>query len=96
MDYCGPRGIPYTVFLSWSEFDQEAALAWQQRQATRCPSCGTYEDEWRSEDGQPIPKPWVASAHLCLGCQQLDGKRRDPAIQQAPDGMSVRLVRPPH
>ncbi len=58
MAYCGPRGIPLSTFLGWSQADQDAALAWQADQAQRCPRCGTHEDE----------DPGEAVKHVCRGC----------------------------
>jgi hypothetical protein len=96
MDYCGPAGIPYSTFLAWPSFDQDAALSWKARQASRCPGCGTVEDEWDPDDrGRPQEHPWVASAHLCHGCMALDVARAAPAMRDAGAGISVRLVRPP-
>jgi hypothetical protein len=47
MAYCGPRGIPLSTFLGWDQADQDAALAWQQYEASRCPKCGTHPEEGR-------------------------------------------------
>jgi hypothetical protein len=42
--YCAPHGIPHSVFLSWSERDQDLALAHDVRAADRCPGCGVPAD----------------------------------------------------
>lgn len=45
------------------------------------------------EDGRPTRRPWRASAHLCMGCQELDSKRSDPKLAAGIPGVSIRLVR---
>jgi len=42
--YCAAHGIPHTQFLSWSERDQDLALAYEVRAADRCPGCGVPAD----------------------------------------------------
>lgn len=46
MRYCGPRGIPLSTFLSWSQDDQDAALSWAGHEAQRCGTCGYHPDEY--------------------------------------------------
>lgn len=65
MAYCGPQGIPLSVFLSWSRQDQEAALAWQQYEARRCGSCGSHPDEGDHH----------VHTDVCPGCVQLQRAR---------------------
>lgn len=62
MAYCGPLGIPLSTFLSWDQADQDAALAWQARQAQRCPSCG-----WHPEEG-----PRHHHVEVCPSCSDRD------------------------
>lgn len=50
MAYCGPRGIPLSVFLTWHQNDQDAALAWQAHESRRYPD-GTHPDDWNEERG---------------------------------------------
>ena len=38
--YCADHGLPHSAFLSWSERDQDLALAHEVRAADRCPGCG--------------------------------------------------------
>ena len=38
--YCATNGVPHSAFLSWSERDQDLALAHEVRAADRCPGCG--------------------------------------------------------
>lgn len=74
MAYCGPRGIPLSVFLSWDDDDQDAALAWQAHEAGRCPSCGTHPDEWTESLGGHRDA-YHGELVICPGCQQLDATR---------------------
>lgn len=70
MAYCGPRGIPHSQFLRWSDADRAAAMAWQQDQAERCPSCRVHpKDTARGQAG------FHAEAVQCLTCRQLDEAR---------------------
>lgn len=71
MDYCGPHGIPHSVFLGrpvrpgdsqWLDTDRELALAWARNKAATCSSCGTRHDEW-AEDRDA----YVAAVHYCRG-----------------------------
>jgi hypothetical protein len=89
MDYCGPRGIPHSEFLSWDIDDQAKALGWMAEQAQRCPGCGTAEWEW-AEDRFA----YVAEDHVCLGCLAKGSaeKRNADATKDNP-GLQVRLVR---
>lgn len=83
MAYCGPRGIPLSVFLSWDQIDQDAALAWAAHESRRCRSCGHHPAEGRPH------------AHLtvCTGCQQLDAARKS-ADAKTP-GAHVRIAHGP-
>jgi hypothetical protein len=38
--YCAEHGLPHSLFLTWSERDQDLALAHNARAADRCPGCG--------------------------------------------------------
>lgn len=80
MGYCGPKGIPLSKFLCWSQADQDAALAWQAHESRRCRSCGHHP-----EDGWP-------HAHLtvCPGCAQSEAVANDKGTKQTP-GAHVRL-----
>ena len=84
---CGPRGIALSAFLGWPQDDQDAALAWQARESSRCGGCGTYEADWDDDR-----RAWVPEVHLCPGCEQLESTRE----KQPPGfhGVHVRLTRP--
>lgn len=84
MDYCGPRGIPRSHFLGgpqeWTDGDRAAALGWLLDQHSRCPNCGTYEDEWRGENKRPkVPPPYVPDTVRCLGCEALQQEQEEVA-----------------
>lgn len=72
MEYCGPRGIPHqSVFLGWSQEDQDAALAWMTWDARRCPLCGTNPADWKDDEGRArIPPPWEWEMDVCYGCRE--------------------------
>lgn len=97
MDYCGPKGIPHSGFLAWSEDDQQKALWWQAREAQRCTGCGTHPDDW-NEDVGGSRDAYVPEERTCPGC-----RARGPAddtltkARQAGEpkhGVRVVLVRP--
>jgi hypothetical protein len=76
MEYCGPQGIPHSVFLSWADSDQDKALAWIAHDRGKCPYCGTFPDEWIGPDGMSLePPPYGVSAVRCYGCVALKDER---------------------
>lgn len=91
MDYCGPRGLPLSQFLSWSEDDQQAALAWQSRDAARCKDCGTHAEDWDPEQGGSRDAYHVVIRE-CQGCVELQRTHDNPQLQQA-RGVHLHLSR---
>lgn len=87
MAYCGPRGIPLSTFLSWSEDDQQAALAWQSHEARRCSGCGTHPDDW-AEDRHAFH----AEAYQCSGCLKLERLKQAPHVVNGEPGLHLRLA----
>lgn len=63
MAYCGPHGIPLSVFLRWDVSDQDAALDWSAYEGRRCKSCGTHPAEWETRES------FHAHPVQCRGCQ---------------------------
>jgi len=91
MDYCGPKGIPLSEFLSWSVDDQDAALSWQQRENRRCPGCGTHPGDWNETEGGSR-YAWHGEILSCPGCaeqqrMQESPQMKDPLLR----GMHVHL-----
>lgn len=85
LDYCVPRGIPHSVFLSWAELDQDKALAYMQRQNERCSDCGTRAEEWRGDRFA-----YVAESFVCPGCEIVEQERNNiPGTQK---GARIRIV----
>ena len=93
MAYCAPAGIPHSTFLSWSEEDQDKAIAWQRLLAFRCASCGTFADEWVDERGMRLdPPPFEPVAHICHGCADREAFAADLREERANvDGVTIRL-----
>ncbi|MGN8245234.1 hypothetical protein ACTHAM_002353 [Cellulomonas soli] len=79
MAYCGPRGIPLSAFLSWSQHDQDAALEWAGYESRRCRGCGSHPDEGARH----------AHVDICDGCVKQEAATR--ASKDEP-GAHVRLV----
>lgn len=82
MAYCGPRGIPYEQWMGitdgWTPFSRGAALAWQAREAQRCPQCGQVEADWLDEEGKELRQvPFAVKTRHCHGCESLHEARAD-------------------
>lgn len=90
MAYCGPRGIPLSTFLNWSQADQDAALQWQADENARCPSCGTHPQDWR-EDREH------SHAHIraCRGCEKKQQLAESNVVANASKGARVILAHGP-
>lgn len=86
MAYCGPRGIPLSVFLEWDAADQDAALAWSSSEAQKCPGCGTHPEDWRDDD-----QAFHAHNIMCPGCARraVAGKADEMKL----DGMLTQMAR---
>jgi hypothetical protein len=108
MAYCGPRGVPFdTGWLSWSDLDRAAALAWLERDSDRCPGCGLHHADIHGE--RPDRLPVRGEYRYCPGCDAKaltvkppDDKRevqhfawapRPAPVHPGPDGASVGDVR---
>lgn len=75
MAYCVPLGIPHSEFLSWSEEDQDKALAYQRAMRELC-SCGTREAEWEEDKFA-----YVSDHRQCPGCELIEMEK-----DNLPDG----------
>lgn len=73
MAYCGPHGIPHSVFLGsdqgWTQDDRDKALAWQELQRQTCRGCGTRAEEWDPAQGGDRTA-YVFDVVVCAGCEQ--------------------------
>ncbi len=87
LDYCVPRGIPHSVFLSWDEMDQDKAIEWLRREARKCPTCRTTREEWERD-----PTAYIGAHDICPGDEILEQER-----ENVPDGAKgVRLYLQPN
>jgi len=77
IDYCAPRGIPYTVFCgrvvgmgepAWTDDDREAVFEWLHEQSQRCSSCGADLSEALAEENS---FGYQAEALWCHGCRAM-------------------------
>lgn len=80
MAYCGPKGIPLSAFLGWSQADQDAALAWSAHESRRCQSCGHHPDEDRPH----------THVNVCSGCRAVDAAGKSEAAKVP--GAHVRIA----
>ena len=64
--YCVPLGLPHSEFLSWSDEDQDKALAFLRVRAETC-ACGTRREEWDNDRFA-----FVAESYTCPGCEVLE------------------------
>jgi len=91
MGYCGPRGIPRSIFCGriavngeplWLPEDFESALDWAAWEANKCPGCGRQRDECFSDDDNgPV---YEGEAQTCWSCQARDLKAQQMAGQPTP------------
>ena len=93
LDYCVPRGIPHSVFLSWSQLDRNKALGWLLRELAACPNCRTRPEEWDPKQGGHR-RAYIPEIRGCEGCIALGRGEDDPALKQS-RGRRVVLVRNP-
>lgn len=95
MAYCGPRGIPLSVFLSWSQADQDAALGWAAHEAKRCRGCGTHPDDWRESAGGDR-HAYHPEIYQCEGCVHLQRTQQSERMQDERErGLQIRLAHGP-
>jgi hypothetical protein len=92
MAYCGPLGIPLSVFLGWPEDDQDAALQWQAREHQKCSGCGTHPSEWNPSEGGSR-QAYRAALEMCPGCATRDTVAQGEQAKQAGPGFRVSLYR---
>lgn len=77
MEYCGPKGIPHSVFLDWDEEDQGKALAHLLHKANQCPRCGQFPEDWIDEEGRlRIPTPKIAQTVACNACSVVQDRQK--------------------
>lgn len=74
------------MFLSWSEDDQDKALAWRKEERLHCPGCGTRRDEWEADRFA-----YVVQDDRCPGCEILAQERRQ-IPEEGSDGVRLYLI----
>ena len=88
MAYCGPKGIPLSTFLAWSEADQDAALQWQSHESRRCTQCGAHPDVLADD-----PAAYVPEVQPCPACALLEQKQDETRKATTRRGLHIRLRR---
>ena len=83
--YCVPLGLAHTKFLSWSEDDQDKALAYVRDRAEVCGGCGTKAKEWAADKFA-----FVAQSTTCLGCEVIEMERDN--VHEDAKGVRIFLV----
>jgi len=58
----------------WTDEDIDAALAWADDEALRCPGCGLHRDETMQPGGEHL---FDAEPVVCHGCAERDRRRGD-------------------
>jgi DNA-directed RNA polymerase subunit RPC12/RpoP len=97
IEYCAEKAIPHSEFLEWSEDDQEKAMVWLTDTKTRCPDCGTREDEWDPKKGGSL-HAYHVSSYICINCKNVEDEYEDARIKEGkrkgslPAGFKVRLI----
>lgn len=82
--YCVPLGIPHSKFLSWSEDDQDKAIAWTLDQQSLCGQCRTRRSDWEENE-----YAYIARVERCPGCEAIEYKQ-DDTQEQAKMGASTK------
>ncbi len=77
-------GIPHSRFLSWSEDDQDKALAFLRDRSSVCSGCGTRQREWEGDRFA-----FVAQSTTCLGCEVIEMERDN--IHEGAKGVRIFL-----
>jgi hypothetical protein len=78
--------------LSWSELDQDKAIAWQNEQRSVCSGCGTRSDEWLDVDGRDVdPPPYEIHTKKCLGCESIEEFKTNREVQENGRGLYIAL-----
>lgn len=99
MDYCAPRGIPHSVFLTWSEDDQDKAIGWTLDQRKKCGQCGSYPDDWMDPETKipHHPPPMFAHSFTCMGCVTIEREAEEArkALKDSPQLAGVRFYLDP-
>lgn len=85
--YCVPLGIPHSGFLSWSEDDQDKALAYQRELRSRCQGCGTREEDWEKDRDA-----YITDVKICPGCARTEAEHDNEIAKEK--GAKVSLL--PH
>lgn len=70
MAYCGPAGVAYSKFMQWDPLSRDLAIAWRQRENTRCGGCGVPYEDWYV-DGEPDEDAYRPEKYVCPGCSKL-------------------------
>ena len=91
MEYCGPRGIPHDVFLTWRKTSRDKALAWLLRHRATHPPCGTRPEEWDPKQGGSRDA-YRAELQECLGCVEIERAQYAPELKNQ-RGMNVVLIK---
>jgi hypothetical protein len=93
MAYCGPRGIPWSVFKAWAGEDRDAALWWLIHDRLTCEQCGTRPDEWDPEQGGSRDAYRWKVDDQCPGCAVLAvGQRRVDMAKEGRYHKDARVV----
>lgn len=80
-----PLGLPHSEFLSWSEDDQDKALAYRRWKAEECPGCGTRKSKWDADRFA-----YVAQTERCLGCELISMEHEN--VPKGEKGIRIFLV----
>jgi hypothetical protein len=82
LGYCGPRGIPLSVFLGrvvypgepqWTEDDARAALDWQAEDARRCPNGHDTAESMKKENAFAY-RATPLRCHACFAAESAEAQ----------------------
>ncbi len=70
--------------------DREKVLGYLYDKGLRCPSCGTYDDEFKDN-----MQAYVVEAHRCIGCEKIATEQKSwEDSDGSKGGIYFRLVKP--
>lgn len=93
---CREYGVSYSHFLGgpvrWTDEDRDKARAVEIHLRSRCPECGTFDDDWRDPvTRRALAEPrWMPTSHRCEGCRTIAEERAD--IPDGEKGVFVGLI----
>jgi hypothetical protein len=97
MAICQKYQISYSHFRGgppvWTASDRFKAIAYARYLQSKCPRCGTADEDWADEDGRPHEEPqWTAIVDHCTGCEEMGRIEESVTSEQKGRGFFTRWI----